>query len=119
MITAAVFDDDYDTVDVFVTYLELKNIKVVGKGYNGKDAVEVYKEFKPDLVFCDLKMPEYDGLYALQKIREIDPESRVIIVTSDKYYGREILEKEKPTQVFYKPFEIKKILDMIVELKLA
>jgi hypothetical protein len=46
-ITAIIIDDDHDTVDVFKEYLELKNVHVLGKGYNGKDAIALYRQFRP------------------------------------------------------------------------
>ena len=43
MITAVVVDDDKDTVDVFCDFLDMKQVKVLGRGYNGKDALELYQ----------------------------------------------------------------------------
>ncbi|WP_255486576.1 response regulator transcription factor [Candidatus Nitrosotenuis sp. DW1] len=70
MITAIVIDDDIDTVDVFCDYLEIVNVKVLGRGYNGKEAVELYRKHNPNVVFLDLMMPDYDGFYALEHIRK-------------------------------------------------
>ena len=113
MISAIVVDDDIDMVDVFSDFLSLKQVKVLGKGYNGKDAYELYKKMKPDIVFVDLVMDNYDGLYALEKIREFDPNSVVVIITGNSSYGQETLKKLKPSGVFYKPFDIRKITDML------
>ena len=41
--TAIVIDDDYDTVDTFSELLEEQQITVVGKGYNGKDATDLFQ----------------------------------------------------------------------------
>ena len=114
MVTAIVVDDDVDTVDVFCDYLEIKNVQVVGRGYNGKTAVELYEAHKPDVVFLDLMMPEYDGLYALENIRKIDPDAKIIIVTAglrDETAGK--LSKLKPTRVFIKPYDIEKISQIV------
>ena len=81
--TAIIVDDDHDLVDVFGEHLELKNIRVLGRGYNGKDAVELYQRFRPDLVFLDVKMPDYTGFYALEKIKQINPDAKIIMVTAD------------------------------------
>ena len=118
-VTAIVIDNDKDMVDVFADYLEIKKIKVLARGYNGKEAVDLYKLFNPDLIFIDLVMPEYDGLYALQNIREYDPHSKVVIITANKYYGNDLLQELKPTGIFYKPFDISKIVEMLMTLKLA
>ena len=49
---------------------------------NGAEAVELFAREKPDLVLLDVNMPIVDGLEALQKIRELDPDSVVIMLTS-------------------------------------
>lgn len=117
MVTAIVIDDDVDTVDVFCDYLEIKNVQVLGRGYNGKTAVELYKTHKPDIVFLDLMMPEYDGIYALENIRKIDPESKVIVVTADLRDETAIrLSQLRPTRVFIKPYDIEKISQVLATI---
>ena len=54
MTSVLVIDDDRDTVEVFCEYLSIKDIKVLGKGYDGRTAVELYKEHKPDVVLLDV-----------------------------------------------------------------
>lgn len=66
-----IVDDDYDAVEVFAEILELQNIKVAGKGFDGNDAVKLYSQLKPDIVFLDVMMPEYDGFYALEMANKI------------------------------------------------
>ncbi len=50
---------------------------------NGVQALESYKKENPDLVFLDLTMPEMDGFEALEKIKTLNSEARVIILTAD------------------------------------
>jgi len=49
---------------------------------NGSQGVELYAELKPDLVTMDLVMPVMGGLEALKKIRELDPEAKVVVITA-------------------------------------
>lgn len=49
---------------------------------NGQDAIDSYKEEKPDLVFLDIVMPVKDGNAAIREIREYDPHAEIIIVSS-------------------------------------
>jgi two-component system, chemotaxis family, chemotaxis protein CheY len=49
---------------------------------NGAQAVELYQSERPDLVLLDVNMPEVDGLQALEKLRALDPDCAVIMLTS-------------------------------------
>ncbi len=118
-LNVVIVDDDYNTVEAFTEFLELKNIKVVGKGFDGNDAVKLYRNLKPDIVFLDVMMPEYDGFYALEKIREINPNAVVIMVTADLTQETEDRLKElKANSIVYKPFDIQQILEVISKLAL-
>ena len=118
MITAIVVDDDKYNVDLFCEFLEILSIKVLAKGSDGLEAVELYETHKPDVVFLDLLMPNYDGLYALEHIREINPNAYVIVVTAvvDKN-SRAQLEKLVPNKIVQKPFEPEHITEALSELK--
>ncbi len=109
-----VIDDDEDTLDVFSTYLEMKHFKVLAKGKNGLEAVELYKKHKPDIVLLDIMMPHYDGFYALEKIKEIDPKAKVIVVTGDltEQTARR-LEDLGATDLLYKPYEIDDVTNVV------
>lgn len=114
MVTAIVIDDDKDTVDVFCDYLEIKQVTVLGKGFNGKDAVELYQLYSPDVVFLDLMMPDYDGFYALERIRRINPAAKIVVITADlRDDTAKKLDEFKPTEVFIKPYDIEKITQML------
>ena len=55
--TAIVVDDDHDTVEVFSDLLQILQIQVIGKGYDGRQAVELYQKLRPALVILDVYMP--------------------------------------------------------------
>lgn len=114
-LTAIVIDDDRDTVDVFVDFMKILNVNVLAKGYGGKDAVELYDRHRPDVVFLDLMMADYDGFYALEKIRKINPDAKAIVVTADLRSDDELrLSTLKPTEVIFKPF-VPEMLEEIVK----
>ena len=56
--------------------------RVVGEAGDGKEAIEKYKELKPDLVLMDIMMPVMDGLEALKNIMSFDNGAKVIMCTS-------------------------------------
>ncbi len=116
-ITAIVIDDDKDTVSVLSDFLKIKGIKVIGKGYDGLEAVEIYKNLKPDATFLDVMMESYDGLYALEKIREIHPNTIVIMVTADLTNDtHEKLLNLSASAIIYKPYDINQIMHILNKL---
>ena len=74
-------DDDFD-------FLESTQLMLMDEGYdvvpatNGEDAVEKYREFKPDIVFLDIKMPGIDGYETFFRIHKFDSDARVVFTSS-------------------------------------
>ncbi len=56
--------------------------EIVGEANNGKDAVRMYAEFRPTAVTLDLVMPEFDGIYALREILEMDADAKVVVISA-------------------------------------
>lgn len=113
-ITAIVIDDDIDTLDVFCEYLEISKFRVVGKAYSGERVAELYSKFKPDVVFLDVMMDGYDGIYALEQVKKVNPDAVVIMVTADLTKDTsEKLERLKASAVIYKPFDIKNVINTV------
>ena len=118
--TAIVVDDDHDTVEVFSDLLQILQIQVIGKGYDGRQAVDLYQKLRPALVILDVYMPKYDGFYALEKIREINPRAKVMMITAKAFLEtKSKLEKLKPTALVHKPTSTNKILEIVSNLMLA
>lgn len=117
VITAIVIDDDRDTVDVLCEFLQIKSIKVIGKGYGGIEAVDLYKKLKPDVVFLDVMMDGFDGFYALEKIREIQPDAIVVMVTADlTTTTQDRLSELNASSIIYKPYDINEIMQIVNKL---
>ncbi|MGI0061111.1 MAG: response regulator [Nitrosotalea sp.] len=116
-IKALAVDDNLEILTLFVELLQLKNFTVVGKGHNGQEAVELYRTLKPDITFLDVVMPNGDGIYALEKIREINPTAIVVMVTSDlAATTSERLEQLHASAIIHKPFDINDIVNVVKEL---
>lgn len=112
-----VVDDNQEILKLFVELLKLKNFTIVGKGHNGKEAVELYGSLRPDITFMDVVMPNGDGIYALERIRKINPNAIVIMVTSDiSATTAECLEQLHASAIIYKPFEINEIVRVVKDL---
>ena len=111
MKTVIVVDDDHDTVEVFSQLLENHQISVVGKGYNGKEAIDLFLKHSPDVVFVDIMMPEGSGFHAIRNIKKINDKAKIIAVTADlKESTNKKLMVLKVHGLVYKPFNIEKII---------
>jgi two-component system, chemotaxis family, chemotaxis protein CheY len=70
---------------------EFGGFEVAGEAGSDLEAVERYKELRPDVVTMDIIMPASSGLKALALIREFDPAARVVMVTA---MGQESVTQE-------------------------
>lgn len=58
------------------------DFEVVGEAANGREAVELADQLRPDLVLMDLRMPEMEGVAAIEKIQSQNPGTRVLVLTT-------------------------------------
>ncbi len=71
---------------LYITSLGIKNVYEAADGQQidrmRQQAIDQYSEHKPDIVFMDIVMPVITGIDALTKIKEIDPDAKVIMASS-------------------------------------
>lgn len=81
---------------------------------NGFQALEVYEDQKPDLVFMDITMPEMDGIEALKRLRALDPEARVVMCTALGQQSMVIEAVKSGAKDFIvKPFQPERVLQAV------
>ena len=86
----------------------------VAEADNGLDALERYFLDKPDVVLLDLVMRGMYGLEVLQKIRELDPQARIVVVSADIQTSSQDLAGEAGATAFInKPFDRAEILSAL------
>ena len=71
--TAVIIYDEPRITQLYSELLELQNLKILGIGQNGNDAIRLFKEHKPDLVFLDVHRPDLNGVEALKEIKKFLP----------------------------------------------
>lgn len=72
---------------------EKLGLVVVGDAANGKEALELFNEQKPEIVIADIKMPVMDGIELIRQIRQKNSETKIIILSclQDFEYAREAI----------------------------
>ena len=100
----------------------LKNIlsgagyEVVGEGENGVQAIEKYKELKPDMVIMDMIMPEMGGIDAVREIVKLDPAAKVLMCSA---MGQQALVVEAiqvgARDFIVKPFQPAGVLEAVAK----
>ena len=85
---------------------------------DGDNGYEAYRQFKPDLVFTDVVMPKMSGLELVRKIREADPDIKVIYISG--FFGIKRLKQELDEDIstygyptLAKPFRTSDMLDLV------
>ncbi len=87
-----VVDDEPDAVELLQEFLVAKGYEVLTAN-GGEEALRVVREERPHLILLDVRMPGMNGLEVLRRVREIDQEAGVIMVTAvnEEETGREAL----------------------------
>jgi len=75
-----IVDDEKGIREALKQVLEYEEIEVQACA-SGHEAIRVYPDFKPHLVFLDVKMEGMDGLETLQRVRELDPQAQVVMIS--------------------------------------
>src|SRR5262249_13128416 len=62
--------------------LSVPGFAIVGQAGSGEEAIEQYEQARPDIVLMDLVMPGMGGVEAIRAIRRIDPEAKIMVVST-------------------------------------
>ena len=104
-------------VEQYVIKLLTQNGYECVEAANGVEAVQKYKEEKPDGVMMDITMPDMDGLEALKQLRKIDPSAKVTMVTA---MGQQSIVMEAikagARDFVVKPFDPNRVLSAIQKM---
>lgn len=106
--------DDAAFMRMMIRDILSKDGYAIHEATNGAEAIDKYEEVKPDLVTMDITMPDVDGIEALRRIREFDPEALVLMVSA---MGQQKLILEAleagAADFIVKPFQPTKVLEIV------
>jgi len=94
--------------------VENNDYEIIAEGSDGLQAIELYKEHRPDITTLDITMPNMNGIEALKAIRSIDGNAKIIMVSA---MGQENLIREAvmngASSFLVKPFQKDKLLEVL------
>ncbi|MBH5316631.1 response regulator [Paenibacillus sp. GSMTC-2017] len=107
--------DDAAFMRMMIRDILTKNgYEVVGEAQDGAQAIEKYKELKPDLITMDITMPEMDGISALKEIKKIDASAKVIMCSAMGQQAMVIDAIQAGAKDFIvKPFQADRVIEAI------
>ena len=109
-----IVDDSITSRKMLKGILEEAGYEVVGEAQDGEQGTKLYSELKPDIVTLDITMPVLDGIDALQRIKEIDADAKVIMVTAAGQKSKMVeAVKYGATEFVAKPFDQAQFLVII------
>lgn len=109
-----IVEDNALTRMMLRSLLEQLKWEVAGEAEDGKEAVKVFEEVKPDAVFLDLILPGQSGLQVLEEIRKIAPDAKVVIITAvEQDEINKKLSASGATAILRKPFSFDEFKDLL------
>ena len=113
MKTILLVEDDNFAREYLTRSIERKGHKVIGAA-TGYEAIDLYKENKPQCVILDIKLPDIDGKEVLKKLKEIDSQANVYFLSGSEEIVSESHAKELgATGYLTKPIILEDLMNII------
>ncbi|MBU2444226.1 MAG: sigma-54 dependent transcriptional regulator [Bacteroidetes bacterium] len=104
-----IIDDDDSIRDTLTNYLKKQNYEVLS-AENGAMGINLVERELPDIVITDIKMPEMNGFEVLKKVKDLDPDIHVIIITAfDDMHSTVKAMQQGAYDYIEKPLEIDRL----------
>lgn len=117
MANILIVDDSITSRKVLRSVLEEANHTIVGEATDGAKGISMFLKLHPDLVTMDINMPVLDGISALKEIKQLDPNAKVIMITTAGQRSRMIEAIRLGAAEFlskpFEPDEIKRIVQIV------
>ena len=114
MYNILVVDDAIFMRNILKKILHNHRYKVVAEAATGREAVQQYKTFKPNLVLMDITMPDQNGTDAVREIMEYEPQAKIIMCSAMAHKTNIIQAVSNGAKGFIvKPFEKSHIIEIV------
>jgi DNA-binding NtrC family response regulator len=113
-----VVDDKFSDRETLKTILEDKGYRVTTAN-DGAEAIEMVKSKHFDIIFLDVRLPGMDGIETFERVKEIDPEVTVIMMTG--YTEEDLMRKavnEGAYTCIHKPFNMEKLIWIVENISM-
>lgn len=113
-LTFLVVDDAVFMRTVLKKMLTEAGFDVLGEAGNGIEAIELARQFQPDVITLDITMPEMDGIEAIEEILNVSPNTKIIMCSAMGQQSKVVEAIKKGAKDFVvKPFEKTRVLQAI------
>lgn len=114
MADVLIVDDSRTSRKILRGILEENGHNVIAEARDGASGVLLYQELKPNIVTMDVTMPKMDGIEALKKLKEYDPDAKVIMVTAAGQKSKMIEAiKAGASEFVSKPYQAEQMKEVI------
>ena len=115
--TVLVCDDAIFMRTMVSDILEKAGFEVLGQAESGLQAIEKYKQLKPDFVTMDIVMPEMGGIDAVREIRKLDPNAKILMCSAMGQQALVVEAMQAGARGFVvKPFQPARVLEAVQQL---
>ena len=112
-----IVDDDLEITDILQRSLHQKGFETC-TAHSGNEAIQKSKQFAPDIVLSDIKMPNCTGIELLKNIRQVNenPPSYIFMMTGYSEFSENDLILHGADKVFQKPVSVEKLVAFVTDV---
>jgi len=109
MIKVLIVDDDTNISELISLYLKKEGYQTM-EVYDGKEALEVFEDYKPDIVLLDVMLPEVDGYDVCKEIRKINKTPIIMLTAKAEVFDKVLGLELGADDYIVKPFDPKELV---------
>jgi two-component system, LytTR family, response regulator len=118
LIRAMIVDDDTASRTILKKFLEVDNmVCIVASVSNAREAMELFGQLHPDVIFLDINMPEEDGIHFATRLREMNALVPIVFTTAYRGYAASVFNL-KPLDYLIKPFGLAEVFEVISKIEI-